>query len=132
MAVVGTLGRRIVFEVSDDKAMLLQSMTREVKSRWTTHTTFGSKPKAEFLGADNQSVSISIYLSSNLGVRPRKVMESIAAMVESGTAERLVIGGRPVGSRPFRLTGSSEAWNKLYSRGELAKATVSITLEEYT
>ena len=132
MAVVGTLGRRIVFEVSDDKAMLLQNMSREVKSRWTTHTTFGTKPKAEFLGPDNQSVSISIYLSSNLGVRPRRIMEAIALMVESGTAERLVIGGRPVGSRPFRITGSSEAWNTIYSRGELAKATVSITLEEYT
>lgn len=131
MAVVGTLGRKIVFEVSDDKALLLQSMTRDVKSRWTTHTTFGSKPKAEFLGADLQSVSISIYLSSNLGVRPRRVMEAIAAMVESGSAERLIIGGRPVGNRPFRLTASSEAWNKIYSRGELAKATVSITLEEY-
>jgi phage protein U len=132
MAVVGTLGRKIVFEVSDDKALLMQSMTREIKSRWTTHETFGSKPKAEFLGADNQSVSLSIYLSSNLGIKPRKVLDAIAAMVESGTAERLVIGGRPVGNRPFRITGSSEAWNKIYSRGELAKATVSITLEEYT
>jgi hypothetical protein len=75
---------------------------------------------------------VSIYLSSNLGIRPRKVLDAIATMVESGTAERLVIGGRPVGNRPFRLVGSSEAWNKIYSRGELAKATVSITLEEYT
>lgn len=132
MAVVGTLGHRIVFEVSDEKAMLLQDMSREIKSRWTTHETFGSKPKSEFLGPDNQSISMSIYLSSNLGVRPREVMEAIAAMVESGTAERLVIGGRPVGNRPFRLTGSSEAWNTIYNRGELAKATVSVTLEEYT
>lgn len=132
MAVIGTLGQSIVFEVSDDKAMLLQNMSRDIKSRWATHETFGTKPKAEFLGPDNQSVSFSIYLSSTLGVRPRQVLDAIASKVESGETEQLIIGGRPVGTGPFRITGSSEAWNTIYNRGELAKATVSITLEEYT
>ncbi len=53
-------------------------------------------------------------------------------MVESGTAEYLVIGARPVGKNPFRLTGSSETWDRIYNKGELAKATMTITLEEYT
>ena len=131
MAVVGTLGRKTVFEVSDDRALLLQNMSRDISGRWTTHTTFGSKPKAEFLGAENNAVSITIYLSSNLGVKPRRVLDAVKAMVERGTAEYLIIGGRPVGNRPFRLVSSSESWNKLYSRGELAKATLSISLEEY-
>ena len=131
MAVVGTLGRKIIFEVSDDKALLLQNMTRNISGRWTTHTTFGSKPKAEFLGPENTAVSITIYLSSNLGVRPRAVLDAVKAMVEHGTAEYLVIGGKPVGSNPFRLVSSSESWDKIYNRGELAKATLSISLEEY-
>lgn len=132
MSVVGTLGKKIVFEVSDKQAMLLQDMSREIKGRWTTHATFGSKPKAEYLGPDNQSVSLSIYLSSSLGVRPRKVLDAIAKMVEAGSAERLIIGGKPVGKRPFRLSSASEAWGTIYNRGELARATVSLTLEEYT
>lgn len=131
MSVIGTLGRNIIFEVSDREALLLQNMTQQVAGRWTTHTTLGTKPKAEFLGPDLRSISLSIYLSANLGVRPRRVLEAIASMVESGRTEYLIIGNRPVSSRPFRLTGSSEAWNTIYSRGELAKATVSITLEEY-
>lgn len=131
MSVVGTLGRKIVFEVSDRKALLLQSMSRDSKGRWTTHTTLGRKPKSEFLGPDLQTVSISIYLSSNLGVRPRSVLDAIAAMVESGTAEYLIIGNRPVGKNRFKLVSASETWDKIYSRGELAKAKVSISLEEY-
>lgn len=131
MSVIGTLGQKIVFEVSDQKAMLLQSMTREVKGRWTTHETMGTKPKAEYLGPDNQSVSFTIYLSSNLGIRPRKVLEEIERAVEAGTAEYLVIGGKPVGNNPFRIMSSSEAWDKIYNGGELAKATVNISLEEY-
>lgn len=131
MAVIGTLGSRIVFTVSDRQALLLQTMTRQVAGRWTTHTTIGTKPRSEFLGADNQSLSLTIYLSANLGVRPRSVMESIEAMVESGSVAYLVIGNRPVGSNPFKITASSETWASLYNRGELAKAKVTLTLEEY-
>ena len=62
---------------------------------------------------------------------PRRILDMVERMVERGSAEYLVIGGRLVGRRPFRVTGSSEAWDKVYSRGELAKATLTISLEEY-
>ena len=31
---IGTLGRNIVFEVSDETALILQEMTRETSGRW--------------------------------------------------------------------------------------------------
>ena len=98
---IGTLGRKIIFEVSDDYMFTFKDMTREITSRWANHEPQGVKPKPEFL-------------------------------VETGTAERLVIGTRPVGKNPVRLTGSSETWDVIYNRGELARATMTITLEEYT
>jgi hypothetical protein len=130
--VIGTLGKKIVFRVSDQQAVILQSMSREISGRWAEHEAMGAKPKAEFLGAGNQTVKLDIYLSAGLGIRPRTVLEAVEAMVEAGTAEYLIIGNRPVGKNPFRLTGSSETWGAMYSRGQLAKATLSITLEEYT
>ena len=129
---IGTLGRNVVFEVSDDRVFTFSELTREVTSRWTNHELQGVKPKPEFLGAGLQTASLTITLSATLGVRPRDVLEAIENMVENGTAETLVIGNRPVGSNPFRLTGSSEAWNTVYNRGELARATLTISLEEYT
>ena len=128
---IGTLGRNVVFEVSDDRVFTFSELTREVTSRWTNHEPQGVKPKPEFLGAGLQTASLTITLSATLGVRPRDVLEAIENM-ENGTAETLVIGNRPVGSNPFRLTGSSEAWNTVYNRGELARATLTISLEEYT
>uniref|UniRef100_A0AAU8B5B0 Uncharacterized protein n=1 Tax=Dulem virus 34 TaxID=3145752 RepID=A0AAU8B5B0_9CAUD len=107
-------------------------MSREVSGRWHEHEILGAKPKPEFLGAANQTASLTIYLSASLGVRPRSVIETVEAMVESGTAEYLVIGGKTVGRNPFRLLSSSEAWDKVYSRGQLAKATMTISLGEYT
>lgn len=129
---IGTLGRNVVFEVSDDRVFTFSELTREVTSRWTNHEPQGVKPKPEFLGAGLQTASLTITLSATLGVRPRDVLEAIENMVENGTVETLVIGNRPVGSNPFRLTGSSEAWNTVYNRGELARATLTISLEEYT
>lgn len=129
---IGTLGKKIIFEVSDDVALTFNGMTRDISGRWADHETMGTKPKPEFLGPGNQTITLPITLSATLGVRPRTMLELVEAMVESGTAEYLVIGTRPVGKNPFRLTASSETWDVVYSRGELAKATVTITLEEYT
>ena len=53
-------------------------------------------------------------------------------MVEKGKIDYLVIGGRAVGENRFAITSMSEAWDVVYSGGELAKASVSVTLEEYT
>ena len=39
---------------------------------------------------------------------------------------------RTVGKNPFRLLGSSETWGVVYNRGELAKASLTISLGEYT
>ena len=122
---IGTLGRKIIFEVSDNRVLTFESMSREVSGRWTEHEVLGVKPKAEFLGPGLQTISLTIHLSAALGVKPRRILDMVERMVERGAAEYLVAGG------PFRVTGSSEAWDKVYSRGELAKATLTISLEEY-
>ncbi len=129
---IGTLGRNIVFEVSDEYALTFNNMTRDVSGRWTEHDAIGTKPKKEFLGPGGQKINLPITLSAGLGVKPRAVLEAVEAMVESGVAEYFVLGTRPVGKNPFCLTSSSETWDRIYNHGELAKATLTITLEEYT
>lgn len=47
---IGTLGRKIVFEVSDDRVLTFSEMTREITSRWSNHEPMGCKPKPEFWG----------------------------------------------------------------------------------
>ncbi len=128
---VGSLGSSIVFTVSEGQVLTFSNMTRETAGRWASHEAMGVKPKAEFLGPDCQKITLDIQLSATLGIRPRRVLETIEDMVESGTAEYLIIGSRPVGRNPFRVTASSEAWDTIYSGGELARAKVSLTLEEY-
>ena len=129
---IGIFGTVLVFEVSDNRVLTFSGMTREVSSRWTDHEVMGVKPKPEFLGPGNQTVSLTITLSSSLGVRPRQMLERVANMVERGQVEYLIIDCKPVSKNPFRITDSSEAWNTLYNGGELARANLTLTLEEYT
>lgn len=128
---IGTLGPNIIFAVNDQYTLTFSGMTREVSGRWATHETPGVKPRAEFLGPGLQTISLPITLSAGLGVRPRRVLETIERMVEEGTAEYLILGFRPVGKNRFRLTGSSETWDLIYNRGELVRAKLTLTLEEY-
>lgn len=128
---IGTLGPNIIFAVNDQYALTFSGMTREVSGRWATHETPGTKPRVEFLGPGLQTISLPITLSAGLGVRPRRVLETIERMVEEGTAEYLILGFRPVGKNRFRLTGSSETWDLIYNRGELVRAKLTLTLEEY-
>ena len=118
--------------MSDETVLTFKGMTREVSGRWVEHEVMGVEPKPEFLGAGNQKINLPITMSARLGVKPRKMLELVERMVESGDAEYLIIKGRPVGRHPFRLTASSETWGDMYGHGELAKANLTITLEEYT
>ena len=128
---IGTLGPNLIFTVSDDYVLTFDGMTRDVSSRWATHETPGVKPRAEFLGPGLQSVSLPITLSASLGVKPRLMLDVVEQMVETGDSEYLILGYRPVGKNRFRVTASSETWDVIYNQGELARAKLTLTLEEY-
>lgn len=131
MATIGNLGELITFEVSSDKILTFDKLTRTVKGRWSTHSIIGKKPKSEFVGADLQNGSLNIKLNATHGVKPRKTLKAIEKAVEEGTVMPLVIGGKKVGSNSWVITQSSETWDCIFSKGELITASVSLTLQEY-
>lgn len=128
---VGTFGKKAIFQVSDLAVFTFQNATRESSGRWATHEGHGSKPTPEFLGPDLKQGTLEINLSAALGVRPRAVLDLLSKMAETGEVQYLVIGFRPFSKNPFRVTKVSEAWNTVLRHGELAQATVNLTLEEY-
>lgn len=131
MATIGNLGSLITFAVSDEAVLTFNNLTQTVKGRWAAHNIIHSAPKSEFLGPDLRTVSFKVYLSAMHGVKPRSTMERIEAAVLSGKVMDFVIGGKKVGSNKWVITSVSETWNCVYSKGELASANVSLTLQEY-
>lgn len=131
MATVGSWGTTIVFSTSDYSILTFSGFTRQVGSEWATHGRLGAKDQAEFIKPSLQKVSFKMDLNAMHGIRPRITLDRLAAAVESGEINFMVIGGKMVGTNRWRITSISEAWNVVYYKGELVEASITVTMDEY-
>ncbi len=127
---IGILGS-LRFRVHDNRVFTFQNLKREISASWSTMERIGQKPLSEFNGPDLQTVSFDITLDASLGVKPRYLLEVLERMVETGEVNTLVIGKKKVGKNKWVITKSSEAWEVVLRGGELYRASVSLTLQEY-
>lgn len=127
---IGILGS-LRFRVNDSRVFTFQNLKREVSASWSTMERIGQKPLSEFNGPDLQTISFDITLDASLGVKPRYLLGVLERMVEAGEVNTLVIGKNKVGKNKWVITKSSEAWEVVLRGGELYRASVSLTLQEY-
>ena len=106
-------------------------MNRNVGSSWATHSRIGLKDQVEYLKPNLQKLTFTIILDASLGVRPRSVLETLERHTEQGHVFPFVVGGKRVGKHLWRITDQSEAWETIYNQGELYRAKVDVTMEEY-
>jgi len=129
---VGNWGSEITFEVSDKKVLTFAEMKRTVSGRYKQHPIIGKKPKSEFAGPEAAQIELSgVVLSAEHGVKPLKTLKKLEKAVEKGKAEYLFIGGKKIGKNKFVITSMSEAWEQIWNKGELARASVDLSLVEY-
>ena len=128
---VGALGNSLIFRVSDEKVLTFKNMKREVTGNWGSMERIGQKPLPNFQGPALQTITMEIKLDALLGIKPRKIIQKIENMVETGQAEILIIGQKRIGKNQWVITKSSEAWDTVMQKGELLRATLSLTLQEY-
>lgn len=121
----------LIFETNDQRVIAFRNFSQNISGRWGSHEVIGKKEKTEFNGPGRRKVTFQMVFLASLGVRPREMLERLEDMAEKGKVDYLVIGGRAVGENRFAVTALSETWDTVYSGGELAKASVSVTLEEY-
>lgn len=122
----------IIFETNDKRILTFGNFTQNVSGRWNSHSVIGKKEKMEFSGPSKRKITFKMTFRAIYGIRPREMLEKLENIVENGNIDYLVIGGRAVGENQFAITSMSETWDTIYSGGELAKASVTVTMEEYT
>ncbi|MCD8204519.1 MAG: phage tail protein [Coprobacillus sp.] len=131
MGKIGNFGSAITFETSDARILNFTSFKRSLSGRWTEHQREGKKPQLQFMGPDSAEVTFTIVLDAEHGVSPRSTIDKIEKCVTRGTPNKLVIGNSKVGSNKFVMTNLSEAWDRVFDKGELVRATLDVTLREY-
>ena len=127
---IGNWGTAIIFSVSDRMVQTFQNLNHTVGSEWATHSRIGLKDQVEFLRPSLQKITFDMELNATLGVRPRATLNRLESYTERGSVYPMVIGGRRIG-RYWRITDLSEAWETVYNGGELSRAKVSVTMQEY-
>ena len=93
--------------------------------------THREKALAPVPGGGRRKVTFTIKLDARHGIRPRTTIDQIEKHVRSGTPESLIIGGKKVGSSKMTINSISETWDEVWNRGELVRASLDLTLEEY-
>lgn len=131
MAVIGNWGMDIVFSVSNERMFTLDGLTRSIGSEWANHSRIGQKNQPEYLRPALQKITFDITLDAMHGVRPRKTLETLEDCCERDLVYPLVIGGKRVGANLWRMTEVSEKWKTVLNGGELVRAKVSVSMEEY-
>lgn len=126
---IGTLGD-IVFTVSEKTIQTFDGLKIESKTNYAKHTRHNKKPLLEFQYNDIDTASFTIYLSTFLGVNPRKMQDKIDKYRKNGKILTLVIGGKKYGTK-WVITQHSKDYEKFDNKGNLLIAKSSISLEEY-
>jgi phage protein U len=91
----------------------------------------GAKPLMQFLGPGDENISLTVVLDARHGVKPRKTIDSIIAYRDAGKADHLVINGENITANKLVITQTSDTWNEVWNKGELVRATMEITFQEY-
>ncbi len=127
---VGLFGD-IRFRVSDSRVLTFRNFKKEISADWNSMERIGQKPLLEFGGPKLQTISFEITLDASLGVTPKIMLGRLERMAEGGEAYDLVIGKKRIGSYPWVITKCSQAWNVILRKGEIYRATVTLSLQEY-
>lgn len=131
MATIGSWGNALIFQTSDTRILTFNNFKRTVSSSWANHSRIGKKDRSEFVRADLQGVTFTMVFDATLGVRPRAMLDALASAVENGEVNTLVLGGKRVSGNRFKIKKTTEAWDVVLQQGQLVRAKVDVTMEEY-
>lgn len=130
MARIGVFGD-IVFETSDKRILTFQGFQREVASRWAQHDVIRRKPASEFLGPELDTITFTVILNANLGVKPIAEMNKWLRYCRGGVAHTLVIGSSALGVDKWTVESASQMWDVIWNDGKVFSGKVDVSLKEY-
>lgn len=121
----------IIFETSDQRILTFSNFQRSATAEYAKHRAIGKKPASEFIGPDLDTISFTVNLNGNFGVKPKEEMDRWLEKCRNGNAEVLVIGDTPLGMDKWVVKSVSQIWNVVFKNGELFSGNIEVELEEY-
>lgn len=121
----------VIFIASPNTLRTFQNFQRDTAARWTEHEIHLKRPKSEYLGPANDTISFDMQFDIRYGIKPRNEMEKLTVLCRDGTAYRLMVGGVPLGAKQWYIESLNQSWKRLDSKGNVVYGEASVTLKEY-
>jgi phage protein U len=121
----------IVFKVNSKKIFTFKNMKRSYSTRWATHDIIGRRPRLEYQGPAMDEVTIDVVLDAEHGVKPRKTMLKFQIAAHHGDVAYFYIAGKKMTKYKMYIASGSENWDQIWNKGELVRATATLTFREY-
>ena len=122
----------LVFEVDSDYVLTFDDFKHDVKSRYARHELINSEPVLEWLGADTQKITMTITLTTALGVDPSSAMDTVKDLCLDGVADYLIVGNEVIGGCLWVITDTSCKMISSDAQGRPIVAQMDVTFETYS
>lgn len=113
------------------KVRTFNDFKRDSAARWGNNDIHLKKPRSQFLGPGLDTITFTMSFDVNLGMNPRVEMEKLLKYETEGKVLPLQIGGKGLGKGKWKILSLGQAWERIDRDGNLLKASLSVTLEEY-
>ncbi|MCM3129023.1 phage tail protein [Paenibacillus provencensis] len=127
---IGVLGD-IVFISTHYKIRTFTGFTRTIADRWATNDIIHKKPRSQFLGPGLDQYDMTVVVDARLGLNPRKEVDKLVEYSRKGRVMPLVIGGKGLGMDRVKIINYVQNWERIDDKGNLLRASYTLTLEEY-
>ncbi|WP_068775782.1 phage tail protein [Paenibacillus sp. FJAT-26967] len=127
---IGSLGE-MVFVANAETIRTFDDFKRSIAGRWAKHDILSKKPKSQRIGPGLDTISFTMRFDVRYGINPRKEMDRLVGLERDGKAMALTIGGKGVGVGLWIITSIEQPWEIIDNQGNVLKASVNISLEEY-
>lgn len=128
--ITGTLGKKVVFRMSQNKVQTIKSLVWKKQYSYGTHKQYGKKTLLEFTGIEPDEIELEMELSAFLGVRPLTMIDALTSMAEKHQVVTLVLGTDVIGTK-WVITGIEDSTDKFFMDGTLVSAKIKVKIKEY-
>lgn len=135
MAVLGFMGETaadgIVFTVSDQTLRTITNWKWSGSARYSIHSRHMGNALTEFTGLDPDKITFDLQLLVEHGVDPMADIAKLWNWERTGKPVALTIGTHKYGRGRWNVISHDVDIQYTDRRGDIAGATVSVTLQEY-
>ena len=121
----------ITFEAPMRSMMPISSIKRELGLDTETQDQVRAKPATVIKGPKLEQLTVEAHLVRAWGRTPETQIKRFQQLLEAAAPYKFVLGGTPVGSNRWLLTGVAVDAAALGINGEMLDVTLSLTLQEF-